>query len=150
MQYESIEKLVKGKTAFITGGTSGIGKACVEVFCAAGVNVVTIGRNVERGKTLELEINSNGAYISCANCLPVCEYLVESGRHICLIASDIFDEMRQYIANGVIDASIYQNPFSQGYEAVKNLYYYLAEKREVPEQLLAHPQIILKSNMMLF
>lgn len=57
MQYESIEKLVKGKTAFITGGTSGIGKACVEVFCAAGINVVTIGRNVERGKALEQEIN---------------------------------------------------------------------------------------------
>ena len=107
--------------------------------------------NVARVKALfEQHPEVNGAYISCANCLPVCEYLVESGRHICLIASDIFDEMRQYIANGVIDASIYQNPFSQGYEAVKNLYYYLAEKREVPEQLLAHPQIILKSNMMLF
>lgn len=107
--------------------------------------------NAQRIRALfEAHPEINGGYISCANCLPVCEYLVESGREICLIASDFFDEMRKYIASGVIDASIYQNPFSQGYEALKNLYYYLAEKRGVAEKLLAHPQIILKSNMMLF
>lgn len=107
--------------------------------------------NVARVRELfEAHPDISGAYISCANCLPVCEYLVESGRKISLVASDFFDEMRDYIASGIIGASIYQNPFSQGYEAVKNLYYYLAEKREVPQQLLAHPQIILKSNMMLF
>ena len=60
MEYESIEQNVGGKTAVITGGTSGIGKACVEIFCAAGINVVTIGRNIERGRALEESVNKKG------------------------------------------------------------------------------------------
>ena len=71
-------------------------------------------------------------------------------RNIILITSDIFDEMRPYIESRVINASIYQDPFSQGYNALKNLYVSLGEKQAVPEYLLAHPQIILKSNMDLF
>lgn len=58
MEYKSIEQCVKGKTAVITGGTSGIGRACVEIFCAAGVNVVTMGRRQAQGEALEKEINS--------------------------------------------------------------------------------------------
>ncbi len=60
MEYKSIEQCVKGKTAIITGGTSGIGKACVQIFCAAGINVVTMGRSVEKGQKLEKEINEQG------------------------------------------------------------------------------------------
>jgi len=57
MEYKSIEECVKGKTAVITGGTSGIGRACVKIFCAAGINVVTTGRSVTKGEALEAEIN---------------------------------------------------------------------------------------------
>jgi len=58
MEYKSIEQCVKGKTAVITGGTSGIGRACVKIFCAAGINVVTMGRSVTKGEELEKEINA--------------------------------------------------------------------------------------------
>jgi len=60
MDYRSIEEGMKGKAAFITGGTMGIGKACVRIFCAAGVNVVTVGRSVDKGKALADEINTWG------------------------------------------------------------------------------------------
>ena len=60
---------MKGKVAIITGGTSGIGQACVKVFCDAGVNVVTIGRRAENGVALVEEINARGkgecTYIQC-------------------------------------------------------------------------------------
>jgi NAD(P)-dependent dehydrogenase (short-subunit alcohol dehydrogenase family) len=57
MSYQTIEEGMKGKIAVISGGTMGIGKACVKTFCAAGVNVVTMGRSVNNGKALAGEIN---------------------------------------------------------------------------------------------
>ena len=60
MEYQSIEENMAGKIAIVTGGTAGIGKACVRIFCAAGVNVVTIGRSVNKGEALAAEINAKG------------------------------------------------------------------------------------------
>jgi NAD(P)-dependent dehydrogenase (short-subunit alcohol dehydrogenase family) len=60
MEYRTIEQHVAGKTAIITGGTSGIGKACVETFCKAGMIVVTMGRSVEKGEAIAEEINTQG------------------------------------------------------------------------------------------
>ncbi len=60
MDYKTIEEGVRGKAAFVTGGTMGIGKACVRVFCAAGMNVVTVGRSVDKGEALAAEINAEG------------------------------------------------------------------------------------------
>lgn len=39
---------LKGKTAFITGGTNGIGKATAEKFLEAGANVFVLGRSQEK------------------------------------------------------------------------------------------------------
>ncbi|RYZ49716.1 MAG: SDR family NAD(P)-dependent oxidoreductase [Sphingobacteriales bacterium] len=44
------------KTVFITGATSGIGKACAEKFGAMGFNLVINGRRVDRLKQLSKEL----------------------------------------------------------------------------------------------
>jgi len=49
-----------GKVAIITGATSGMGKASVRRFVEAGACVVIAGRDDERGKKLEREIQENG------------------------------------------------------------------------------------------
>ncbi len=68
-KYFSIEENMKGKVAFITGGTDGIGRATVEIFSQAGVNVVFVGRNEEYGRAIEKELEVPGfgevTYLPC-------------------------------------------------------------------------------------
>ena len=43
---------LEGRTALVTGGTSGIGKACVERLRVEGMTVAFTGRNVQRGEAV--------------------------------------------------------------------------------------------------
>lgn len=47
---------INGKTAVVTGGTSGIGLATAEAFLKKGAKVVIAGRNPERGAAAETEL----------------------------------------------------------------------------------------------
>ena len=51
---------LKNKTAIITGGTSGIGKATALRFAEEGADLVVTGRRISLGKAVEAECNSKG------------------------------------------------------------------------------------------
>lgn len=51
---------LKGKTAIVTGGANGIGKACCEILAAYGANVVVSDYNLDDAKNTSKEINDNG------------------------------------------------------------------------------------------
>lgn len=57
-----------GKVALVTGATSGIGTACVEIFALEGARVAFCGRTQERGIALEQRIVQQGGsakFIPC-------------------------------------------------------------------------------------
>ena len=60
MQLINIMQNLKGKTALVTGGGRGLGKAVALALAAEGVNVAITGRNENNLKTVAAEIESKG------------------------------------------------------------------------------------------
>jgi NAD(P)-dependent dehydrogenase (short-subunit alcohol dehydrogenase family) len=56
-------KLLDGKVAIITGGTSGIGAACVEKFAAEGARVIIAARRDEEGRALERSLGTAVTFV---------------------------------------------------------------------------------------
>src|SRR5262245_12314503 len=52
--------ILKGKTALVTGSTSGIGKAIAALFAQNGATVLITGRDEKRGKAAAQEIKNSG------------------------------------------------------------------------------------------
>ena len=52
---------LEGKTALVTGGTSGIGEAIARAYAAAGADVVITGRDQQRGERIVASLAGEGA-----------------------------------------------------------------------------------------
>ena len=57
-----------GKTAIVTGGAGGIGKACCEMLAAFGANVVVSDYNLEAAEATSESINAGGGKSIALNC----------------------------------------------------------------------------------
>ena len=55
--------MLDGKAAIITGGTSGIGQACVELFVQEGAQVVIAGRREAEGEALAARLSPAATFI---------------------------------------------------------------------------------------
>lgn len=93
-----------------------------------------------------------GLYIGTANSIMVCKRIVELGMagRIKIVASDVFPELCEYIKDGVVNATIFQEPFNIGRLAFKYLYEHIAEGKKFDENIQLKPQIVLSSNLELF
>jgi len=90
-----------------------------------------------------------GIYVATANSVAVCKVL--AGQHtnhdIKLITTDLFEEMVDYLKKGVIQATLFQNPYRQGWEAVNILFQFLTEKRKPPTHHYLEPVVVMCSNL---
>ncbi|MCV9934723.1 glucose 1-dehydrogenase [Flavobacterium sp. LS1R47] len=59
---------LKGKTAIVTGGANGIGKACCEILAAYGANVVVSDYNLDEARKTSKGINENGGKSIAVDC----------------------------------------------------------------------------------
>lgn len=90
-----------------------------------------------------------GLYVNSANSEPVCRKLVEMGLggKIALVTSDLFEEIRAYMKQDVVHATIFQDPFRQGYLAVEQMYKCLAEGETPDSVITMEPAVILQSHI---
>lgn len=88
-------------------------------------------------------------YASSANSLPICQYLERNhiGQKVAFVASDVFPELYPYIECGIIDATIYQEPFKMGYTAFEKLFRVLSEGITVEEVITSTPRVVMASNL---
>jgi LacI family transcriptional regulator len=88
-----------------------------------------------------------GIYVCSANSEPLCRRLTELGRagRYRLVTTDLFDDVVRYLKEGVIQATLFQNPRRQAELAVGSLYGLLTGDEPSEEQLVL-PQVVLSSN----
>ena len=93
-----------------------------------------------------------GIYINSFNSYGVIRAVLQRGLagKICLIASDIYPELRDFIRDGVVSASLFQNQYRQGKTGLRLLYHSIADNQSVQDTITVEPQIILRSNVDLF
>ncbi len=87
-----------------------------------------------------------GIFIGTANSVPICEEIKASGRDIRIISMDVFREISQYIKEGTVSASLYQQPSNQSYSAMKGLYRLIQEEATSKDEIIA-PEIVLQSTI---
>lgn len=92
--------------------------------------------------------NVNGIFIGSAVTHGVCKKIKERNMagKIKLVCTDTYPEIIKNIKDDVIQAAIFQDPFTQGKQAVRTLYRYLVEDILPQETLLINPRIVIKSN----
>lgn len=103
-------------------------------------------------KLLEQYPEVEGIYVCTANSSSVCKKIKEKdyGGEIKIIVSDIFPELKKYMKEDIVQASIFQDPFNQGRYAVKYLYEYITEEKKFESSILFKPQVIFKNIVDLF
>ena len=91
----------------------------------------------------------DGIYINSAVSNAICRGLHERGLldkyHI--VASDLGEDIIQYISSEQINATIFQNPFKQGFDSLDRLYAVISGHKDVEETKFINPVIICKSNV---
>ncbi|QGQ94281.1 LacI family DNA-binding transcriptional regulator [Paenibacillus psychroresistens] len=158
--------LAKDKPVAIFTGTrdSEIHKESIDGFMeqikASNMDVIAIYDNYDdldiayraTEKLLREFPDVGGIYIGTSNSTSVCKKIVDAGLtdQIKIVASDLFPELNDYLRQGVIQATIFQQPFQQGRLAFKKMYEYIGEAKRFEDIFLLKPQIVLDSNLELF
>ena len=100
-------------------------------------------------KILEETPKVKGFYAATANSPEMCKRIVELGLQdsTTIITTDLHGEIRNYLKDGVISASIFQNCILEGETILSLIYSHLCEGKKIPSSVLIPPSVVLRNNL---
>lgn len=92
----------------------------------------------------------DGIYVATGAVSGVCRAVSEKGKtgKIKIIATDLSDDCKKNINDGVIYATLYQNTFFQGVTAVDILYKHFSAGKKLADKILVPPVIFTKESLL--
>jgi len=98
---------------------------------------------------LDARSDLRAIYVSTVNSLPVLQALEHHGRlgQVTVVTTDLFPELVPYIRRGVVTATLYQRPTSQGRVALQTLFRFLVEGACPPPRIKVVPHVVMRSNL---
>lgn len=113
-----------------------------------------VGPKMEGGNKIAKQLftqahHPRGVYVATENSVAFCRYLQKHPVHppVKVIGTGIFPRLRAFMEQGLVQLSFNQNTTLQGRLALQALYYYLAEGKMPPSEILIQPSLLLRSNL---
>lgn len=93
-----------------------------------------------------------GVYATTANSPTMCRRVVELGLQdqLAIIATDLYGDIRMYLRDGVVKASLYQDCVREGERIIELIYAHLCEGQDVSAPVLVPPLVVLRNNLTIF
>jgi len=93
-----------------------------------------------------------GIYVTTEASLPVLKAARDADRlgRLTIIATDLFPDLVSHIRSGVVAATIYQRPRTQGRMAFRMLHEFLAEAGGASHQIQLAPHVVMRGNLDFF
>ena len=94
----------------------------------------------------------DGIYISSGKSIQLCKFIKEHGLadKVTVVTSDTYPTLNEYIEDGTVKATIYQNFHDLSYNAFALLVQKIVDKAEIPAKISPRPEIVIKSNLHLY
>lgn len=89
----------------------------------------------------------DGIYITSGKSLELCRAVEKMENRPALVTFDIYPELGEYLKNGVICASIYQDMYNQGYNAFSLLVRHIVDRTEPPADYSPLPRAVFASTL---
>lgn len=101
----------------------------------------------ETDKMLQEIPNLKGIYMTTAASSIACKHIHKLNKdNLHIVTTDLLSDTPDILKNKIASATIFQNPYKQGKNVVKNLYQYIISKSPEGVHLIA-PHILLSSNI---
>lgn len=94
--------------------------------------------------------NIDGVYITSGISLPLCEYVKQKKLNIPLITFDVYKELNEYIKDGTVAATMFQNAKGQAKTAFEKLVLYIINNTLSEKRFFTSVKPVIKSNLKLY